>query len=563
MKKECVKCSAGFDVTEDDLEFYDSVSPRFGEKKCALPAPTHCPECRQQRRIAGCNERNLYPGECGLCKKSTLSAFPPHRKQLVYCRECWHSDKWDARDYGREFDFGRPFFEQLAELRDSSPCLALNSQGECVNSDYIHLAGWSKNCYLIMHADFCEDCYYGYGFKKNLFCVDGFYNLHCELCYDCVDVHKCYGLSGCQDCNTCNSSAFLRDCIGCNDCFCCVGLRNQSYCFENKKLGKKDYQARMAEVDLGSHKQYQTWKERRRELELKHTFKEFQGNHLTNCFGNHLNHCKDVQYSFDCEDVEGGKFCYQLVLGSKNVYDANQFGTNLQQSYECAICGENSYHICFCDNVMMSSSDVFYSWYAESCKNCFGCANLQGNSYCVLNKQYSEEEYNELVPRIIEHMRKTGEWGEYFPPSISPYGYNKTTAQMYYPLSKEEALAAGFSWDDYDPPPPDVPRVIEASELPDNIADVGDDILDAAIKCEVSGKLFKLTKKELVFYRRVGLPLPRRWHEQRHLDRFALRNPRQFWDRECGKCGEKIRTTYAPDRPEIVYCEKCYMEALY
>jgi len=30
--------------------------------------------------------------------------------------------------------------------------------------------------------------------------------------------------------------------------------------------------------------------------------------------------------------------------------------------------------------------------------------------YCILNKQYSKEEYEELVPKIIEHMQKTGEW---------------------------------------------------------------------------------------------------------------------------------------------------------
>jgi hypothetical protein len=561
--KICTKCSANFEVTDDDLKFYDSISPVFGGKKCQLPSPTHCPECRQQRRLAICNERNLYPGKCDMCKKYTLSEYPPHLKQPTYCRECWHSEKWDARDYGCDFDFSRSFFEQISELRARVPALALNSQGECVNSDYIHLAGWSKNCYLIMHADFCEDCYYGYGFKKNLFCVDGFYNLHCELCYDCVDIHKCYGLTGCQDCNTCNSSAFLRDCIGCSDCFCCVGLRNQRNCFENEQLSEKEYKAKMAEIDIGSYAQYQKWKKRRKELEKNHTFKEFQGNNLVNCFGNHLNHCKDLQYSFDCEDNEGGKYCYQLVLGGKNNYDVNQFGTNLQQSCECTICGENSYHLLFCDNSMMDSSDLTYCWYAESSKNCFGCASIQGMSYCILNKQYTKEQYNELVPRIIDHMRETGEWGEFYPSNISPHGYSKTTAHMYYPLTKEEALAQGFKWDDYETPLPEVKNTIDACDLSDNITDISDDILDAAIRCEATGKLFKITAQELKFYRRRGIPVPRRCQEQRHLDRFHQRNPRRFWDRECGKCGKGIVTTFDPAGPEIVYCEKCYMKVLY
>ncbi|MFA4891523.1 MAG: hypothetical protein WC604_04240 [Candidatus Gracilibacteria bacterium] len=579
MKNKCVKCAEIFEITDDDLQFYDSISLRVGEKKYPVPPPTLCPECRQQRRLSAMNERNLYPGaKCGLCGKQILSSYAPGLNQPVYCRDCWHSEKWDARDYGRDFDFGRPFFEQFDELRKKVPALALNSQGNCVNSDYIHLAGWSKNCYLIMHADFCEDCYYGYGFKKNLFCVDGFYNLHCELCYDCVDVHKCYGLAGCQECNTCNSSAFLRDCIGCNDCFCCVGLRNQSYCFENKQLSKEAYKAKMKEVDVGSYEQYQKYKKLRKELEKGHPFKEFQGNNLTNCFGNHLNHCKDLYYCFDCEDVEGGKYCYQLVLGAKNNYDIYQFGTNIQQSYECTISGEHSYHVLFCDDVQMDSCDVYYSWYMERCKNCFGCVGMQGGNYCVLNKQYTKDEYEKLVPRIIEYMTKTGplsggqasagagqagEFGEYFPSAISQHGYNKTTAQLYYPLTKEQALAGGFKWDDYEVPPPKVEKVIPASDLPDNIKDVSDDILDAAIMCEVTGKPFKITSKELKFYRRQVIPLPRRCPDQRHLDRFVLRNPRKFFDRKCGKCEKEIRTTYAPDRPEVVYCEKCYVEALY
>ena len=44
----------------------------------------------------------------------------------------------------------------------------------------------------------------------------------------------------------------------------------------------------------------------------------------------------------------------------------------------------------------------------------------------IFEKSYSEEEYNELVPKIIEHMKGGGEWGEFFPISHSPFGYNET-----------------------------------------------------------------------------------------------------------------------------------------
>ena len=156
-------------------------------------------------------------------------------------------------------------------------------------------------------------------------------------------------------------------------------------------------------------------------------------------------------------------------------------------------------------------------------------------------------------------MKSTGEWGEFFPSSISPFGYNETAAIEYFPLSREEALKDGwFLWSDYEPPFPKVEKVIPASKLPDSIEDVPDDILNWAIECEVTGKPFRIIKQELEFYRKHGLPIPRRHPDQRHLDRMALRNPRKLFERACDKCGTPMITTYAPDRKESVYCEECY-----
>jgi hypothetical protein len=261
--------------------------------------------------------------------------------------------------------------------------------------------------------------------------------------------------------------------------------------------------------------------------------------------------------------VEDAKFCYQVVLGGKNLYDFNQYGTNVQASYECAISGENSFHLLFTFGANMSCSDLFYCWYMEHSSNCFGCVNMHHKSYCVLNKQYTKEEYEALVPKIIEHMRTTGEWGELFPMRIALFGYNKTTAQLYYPLTKEEALSKGATWDDYEPSPSAVSKTVDALQLPDDIRDVPDDILDWAIICEVTKKPFRIITQELRFYRNHILPLPRRSPDQRHLDRFHQRNPRKFWIRKCMKCSKIINTTFAPDRPEIVYCEECYLKEVY
>ncbi|MBI2639262.1 hypothetical protein HYW83_06800, partial [Candidatus Peregrinibacteria bacterium] len=536
----------------------------FEGKKYTIPPPTLCQDCRQQRRLAQCNEQFLYQGQCGLCGKRTVTENPPDANQPIYCRECWYSDKWDASKYGREFDFNRPFFEQFYELRRTVPALALNQTGTIENSDYIHYAGYSKNCYLIAHADFCEDCCYGYGFKKNTSCMDGFYNLHCELCYDNVYIHKSYGLVGCQDCVNCSNSAFLKDCIGCKNCFLCTGLRDCEYYFENKKLGKEEYQEKMKEINLGSYTQYQHYKTKLREMEKKMIVKEYTGHNIENSTGNYLQNCKNCQSCFDVEDGEDLKYCYQLVLGAKDSRDIYQYGTKINECYECSIVGDNSYHILFSSQIFINNADLFYCCFmANSCKHCFGCCNMTGKSYCILNKQYSKEGYEKLVPRIIEHMKRTGEYGEFFTINTSLFGYNKSSAQLHYPLTKEQVLAKGWKWDDFEPAMPSAPKMIPTHQLPDNIKDISDDILNCAIICEKTGKPFKIQPLELRLLKAMNIPIPRLHPDVRHRDRFILRNPRRLWPRTCMKCQAPIQTTYAPERPEIVYCEKCYLESVY
>lgn len=558
----CKKCSAPFEVTADDLAFYDKVSPIYDGQKFPIPVPTLCPDCRQQRRLAQCNEFNLFPATCKLCNKKVITEISPDTPYTIYCKECFWSDKWSRLSYGRDFDFNRPFFEQLNELKLAMPAQNLKVQEPLLNCDYIHYAGNSKNSYLITHADFCEDCYYGYGFKQNRSCVDGFYNLHCELCYDCVDVHHCYGLNGSQDCLNCNSSTFLRDCIGCRNCFMCVGLRQKEYCILNQQYTKERYQEFMKKVDLGSYQQYQHYKKQMEDFALQHGMKFFHGNNLENCTGDYLNNCKNVSDSFDCEDVESARFVYQLVLGSKDVYDIYQFGTKLQLSYDCSIVGD-SYHMLFSFGPDLSCSELTYCSDCFASKNSFGCVGLMRGNYCILNKQYTKEDYEKMVAGIIQYMQKTGEWGEFFPIWTSQFGYNQTTAQMYYPLTKTEATQQGLRWSDYETPVPQAQNLVKATDLPDNIKDVNDTILSAAIECEVSKKPFKLTAVELQFYRTQNLPLPRRNWFERHMDRFRKRNPRRFWDRNCDNCQKTIRSTFSPENPQKILCEQCYLAKTY
>ena len=104
---------------------------------------------------------------------------------------------------------------------------------------------------------------------------------------------------------------------------------------------------------------------------------------------------------------------------------------------------------------------------------------------------------------------------------------------------------------------------IEARNLPDEIASVTDDFLNQTITCEISGKPFRMVKKELEFYRKHNIPLPHKHPDQRHKERMAQGNPKRLRDRQCMKCGVAIKTSYAPERKEVIYCEACYNHEIY
>jgi hypothetical protein len=245
-----------------------------------------------------------------------------------------------------------------------------------------------------------------------------------------------------------------------------------------------------------------------------------------------------------------------------NCYDYDYFGSS-ELSYEIITVWSNTQNILFTVNSWENTANLIYCYNCTQSKNCFWCFSVTSKEYCVFNKQYTKEEYNELVPKIINHMKKIWEWGEFFPASISPFWYNETLAWEYYPLSKENAIQENFKWSDYEVPFPKVDKIIPANKLPKNISDIPDDILNWAIECEVSKKPFRIIKQELEFYRKHNLPIPRRHPDQRHLDRMALRNPRKLYNRNCDKCSKEIKTTYSPNRSEIVYCEVCYNKEFY
>lgn len=558
LSQSCRWCQTGFEISEEDSVFYDKVSPVFDGKKYPVSSPTLCPDCRKQRRLSFRNERQLYNRQCDLCHTDIVSMYSAEKKQPVYCPECWNSDAWDTPSPVHKMDFDIPFFSLFQGLFQQVPIPALFTQNN-ENSDYINLAGWNKNCYLIFNSPHNEDCYYARGIANSKNSMDMYFGAKNERCYEGINIHNCYNTSFSQNCYQCQDSFFLLNCTSCSYCFGCTNLKHKKFHIFNQPYSEQEYKKRIQEMTF-SYRDLQNYKQQFADLIASSLHRENQNMNTENCTGDYLANCKNCHDSFEVTSGEDCKFCDSIKL-CKDIYDAFGHCVNSELQYEVLATGR-SQKMSFCFN-NDGCHDVSYSAFCNNSSYLFGCVGIRNKSYCIFNKQYTKEEYETLLPKIIEHMQKTGEWGEFFPPSLSPFGYNETVAQEYFPLSKEEALQKDFHWSDYESPKPDVKKIIPASKLPDTIKDIPDDILNWAIECEVTRKPFKIIKQELLFYREHNLPVPRRHPDQRHKDRIKLRNPRKLWQRECMKCGRKIQTTYAPDRPETVYCEACYLQEVY
>ncbi len=557
----CIHCNTQFDITDADRAFY---------KKMDVSEPTHCPNCRQQRRMAWRNEYTLYPDICDLCHKQMVSLYAPDSPYVVYCQKCWWGSEWDGKTYGRPFDFSRPFFDQFRELQLVVPRLSLiNLNSE--NSEYTNHSSNNRNCYMGLAMGECEECMYGHWIERSRSCIDCLYCKECESCYECLYCTNCYQTFYSQHCKDMRGSWFCFDCRDCEYAIGCTMQRHQRYMILNKNVSPEEYERTRKDI-LSNKGAFDEMKQKFEELKLR-TPRKFSNQ--VNCYdstGDDLYNCKNTAHAFNCRNLEDCMYMFDLgddkdsmdvyehgwIVPSELIYDshAGMAGYNLRFTHMCSN-GKNQTYTDVCVN---DSSDLF------------GCISLKKAQYCILNKQCAKEEYEVLVPKIIRHMVETGEWGGFFPIALSPFGYNETPAHEHYPITREEVLLNGWKWQDHLPTTKGK-ETMQLSQMPFSSNGIDASAYAGQIlACEACGRNYKLLKQEVEFYKKFTLPLPRKCSDCRRAERFVLRNKRHLYHRQCmcvhaehshaERCTTEFETSYAPDRPERVYCEACHQKEI-
>lgn len=552
----CPQSGIAFEVTAQDLAFYEKASPQINGQGEPLPAPTLAPQLRAMRRAAWRNSNNLYRRRCDLSGQSVISGYPADAPYPIYATERWWGDSWNPLASGAEFDFQRPFFEQFQELMWRAPRPALMNR-DAENSEYCNYAGENKNCYMANNGSwYNQGCLFGEAYLHCIDCLDCSYLRKSELCYSAIcseQLYDCAFIANSFNSANCYFSFNLRSC---QDCFLCSNLRNKRGYILNKPASSEAI-ARLRQM-MRTAEGLAELQRRYGELYTSSLHPATQQINCEECSGEYLANSKNVTESYLVGSIRDGRFLIHCDEGN-DMWDCCLSGYGNTELYlETVSSGAGGRHAMFCSG-SWGSSEVLYCDTVMSCKNCFGCVGLQRQEYCILNKQFSKEGYFERVAQIIQHMRKTGEWGEFFPASIAPHAYNESAASDFYPLEREEALRLGYRWRE---------ATVERSEgelsaVPASIDLATDDTSEQTFVCSESDKRFRIPRAELALLRKFGIAPSWNAPELRRVRRGRARNQPQLWSRACAECGETITTSFAPARAERVGCERCYRRLLF
>lgn len=543
-------CEGDFDLVKEDIEFL---------KMFRVPASKYCPTCRRIRRFGNLGILRFFKRSCNAPghKEMMLSVFPEECPFPVYDYLYFGSEEFDPITLGQDYQDNISPLEQLFNLRKISPMPSfLNRESSSINSEYSSGGRNSKNCYFTSGVFSSEDVWYSGLVHKSKEIMDSRSITECDTLYEVIGGENLYKIIYGYFSKDCSDCTFIFDCRNCSDCFGCVNLRNKRYCIFNEQKTKKEYEEFMTENTPFSHHQLSLFKEKFWELVKSLPINASRNINTTNVSGVLV---ENAQNLYDVTDFKN----------SENVRHSDSVLSH-KDSMDILFSGGNSHHLYMTSNIGSQASNVKFSMSSKYCTdsefifnsknltNCFMCYGLENKSYCVLNKQYSPEEYWLLVDKIKSDMLIRGEYRESMDLKFSAQAYNFSMASISYPMSDANALSLGA----YIAKEPETNatgiEVIAAEDVPDTIDLVDDSILPKAILCEKTGRPFRITDSELAFYRKMKLPLPR-IHPSNRLERKYRFSPcgTRFYS-NCAKCGLNIQSIFNPEEGYNLHCEKCY-----
>ncbi|MCR4328459.1 MAG: hypothetical protein NUV53_02965 [Patescibacteria group bacterium] len=540
----CQACKSQFTIEPDDFAFCTELD---------VPVPDECKWCLWKHLLSFWVFGRFRKAKSALSGKTIITTFSESVRFPLYSHDEWISDAWDPFAYGQDYDPSRLFFEQFAELQAKVPH-PHQSGVQNTRCDWSDDVWRSKDCYLSRSVLDCENISYCYRTLNCKNSIDLTYSFDLELCYDCLYCFKCFKTRHAFNSRDCIESAFLYDCRNVQSCFMCWNLRNKSYYILNRPYTKEAYFEKIKEFDLKSRSAVWKYKKEFQEVVAREAIHRQNFNfQVTNSTGNILNECKNCK---DCYFLEYSENCHAIFRGFESKDSAYSVGSAVEKGVFSVVDG-----FVYETLATLHTASCRYSAYldyCEECEYCFGCVGLRKKKYCILNKQYTKEEYELRIANIKADMKNKGEWGKFFPYKLAYGGYNFSLASVFFPESKKHIEKLGGLWEESE----DVAAEDAISDdIPDRIDDVLDDFPTKQLICSKTRRRFNIASHELMFYRQNGIPVPQYHFDVRTLEQLASLAVVIPIKGDCSLCGKSITHFYPPEgHYKKIACVECYQQ---
>src|SRR3989344_2893108 len=419
----------------EDIEFL---------KMLRVPPPNYCPTCRRMRRMINMNLSQLFKRPCDIPNhsESIISILPEECPFLVYEYNYFISDEFDAFSFCKKYDEIVNPKENLFNLRREFPMPSfLNRDTKSTNSDYSNGGRNMKNAYYTMGCFNSENVWYSNLIYKSKDIMDSRFVNNSDHVYSSNSSDHIYKCSFVYFSRDCANSMFLFDCRDSDNCFGCVNLRGAKYCVWNVQLSKTEYEDFIKSIYPLTRETLLEYQNRLLAMVKSLPLNASRNISTENVMGVL---CENTRNAYDVTDTINSEHIRHLdgCLSHQDSMDVLFSGGNSSMLYDCTNVGSQANNIKFSVSSKFSTESEFI-FNCGNVHNCFMCFGIRNKSYCILNVQYSPEEYFVLLDKIKSKMLENGEYGEGLDMKFSAQAYNFSIGQLFFPLTDSEIIKLG------------------------------------------------------------------------------------------------------------------------
>lgn len=415
------------------------------------------------------------------------------------------------RGYGIVYKDTEWFFIQMQSLLQKVPLPNILHFWMNENADFADEILASKDIYLSTIVASSEKVLYSMGIRSNCTTIlnSSVVSQSSENIYSSCGVIESQKVYFSRYIISSSHIWFSRNLVGCHDCIFCENLQNTRFCINNKQYNEEEYRKQEKQI-LSQKHEFENWYKKSCNTGENIGSEKSQGNFIIRS--------NQITQGYYISDTEFGKnlFLVGWKEGNISLFDICTCSGNSQSSF--GVMGMGSSHHVYCSCNIAASSSIYYSYFLENCSFCLGCIWLKNQSYCILNKQYTKEEWEVLVEKIFTSMEADGTLGDFFPASMNPFSFNDTLAYLIdQSFIKKEVEEEWYLWRD-EPIKADVPnwvRVVQNTEL-DRFEKynqkwewcIDPEVMNGVISDE-KWNYYRIVKMEYDFLVKYELPLPR------------------------------------------------------